>query len=105
MSEAGDDDLPDDPDDAALALELTEEEKLEKAHDDRNMSVEIVARGDGENYAMVGDVVRLRVSKTDLPAGRPAGGRYVPCVVSQLFSTTAYCCGWTGGPADEWLTA
>jgi FKBP-type peptidyl-prolyl cis-trans isomerase len=42
------------------AIQMTEQEKLERVEDDRNITIEIKAYGDGENYPIVGDIVRVR---------------------------------------------
>ncbi len=51
-----------DDDDPEEVVELTAEQKIELEHDEQNIHVEVLARGDGENFAMVGDIVRLRYS-------------------------------------------
>jgi FK506-binding protein 1 len=50
-------------------LPLTEEERIERMLDKQNMKLEVKARGDGENYPMIGDVVRVRYTCT-FPDGK-----------------------------------
>lgn len=48
---------------------ITEEERIERALDKRNLKLEIKAKGDGENYPIIGDIVRVRYTCM-LPDGK-----------------------------------
>ena len=39
---------------------LTEEQQIEKQLDDRNITIEVLVPGDGQNFPMIGDIVRVR---------------------------------------------
>lgn len=51
------------------AVGMTLEERLQRQEDDRNISLQIIAYGDGEHYPLVGDIVRCRYT-CSLPDGK-----------------------------------
>ena len=54
------DGLEDDDQSEEEEIQMTREERLQRQEDDRNISIQVVALGDLENYPLVGDIVRVR---------------------------------------------
>ena len=66
-----------------VPIEETEEQRLEKLEDERNITIDLVVPGDNENFPMVGDIVRMRyvcylkggdkpIGSTKASMGRPS---------------------------------
>jgi len=51
------------------AVTMTLEERLQRQEDDRNITMQIIAYGDGEHYPLIGDIVRCRYT-CSLPDGK-----------------------------------
>ena len=52
-----------------VAIEMTQAERLQKVEDDRNITIHVISLGDGDNYPLSGDIVRVRYTCT-LPNGK-----------------------------------
>jgi FK506-binding protein 1 len=67
-----------------VPVEDTEEQRLEKLEDERNVVIDLVVPGDNENFPMVGDIVRLRyvcfLKGNDKPIGSTKASMQRPSI-------------------------